>query len=174
MKFTEIYRFNESLNNPFPYKEISNSSWVIDTGTSADLVVRMELQNVDGYLIAHISFNTSSPKVGKPELTNVFDGGGASRVFASIIDILQTQKGIDLLIFVPDDIDVNVAGKKSRLYKVIMRRLLASNVLVRHEEFPISPKETLLVAFPAGSKLWDKQNTEILKLLEEFLFNKTN
>lgn len=168
MRIQEIYL--ESLDNPLPYDKISNGIWQI----GQDIILRIETFQVQSYNISHISFNIYNPQNSKPELSGNFSGGGATRVFASIIEIIKSYPQQDMLLFLPDDIKTEVAGKKARLYKVILRRLMASNLIIRLEEFPQATGEHLIVALPSGSKLWNVANSEIEALVVEYMIQKTS
>ncbi len=173
MRYHEILSsLFESLDTPFPSSRISPSTWEISIPNKGSLVVSVEQRKVNNFEIAHISFNVPNPHPGQPQLTGWFQDSGATGVFAAVIKIIG-QYHLDLIIFVPDDTDIEIKNKKVRLYLMMMNRMKKNNSLVRVEQIMIPTGEVLQLGFPSGSKLWNVPNSDIESLLVDFLVSKS-
>ena len=174
MKIHEITKlFFESLDRPFPYTQISPSTWEITVPNIGSLIVTLDCRNINGYTIAHISFNVPNSGGGKPQLTDWFSNSGATGVFAAVIEIVKQYKEIDLMIFVPDDLVAKIHNKKVRLYMMMLNRMKRENYLVRVEQYDQLSGEVIQVGFPTGSRLWNWPNSDIESLLVDFLVDKS-
>ena len=163
----------ESLDRPFPYTKISPSTWEIDVPNKGKLIVSIDQRAINGYDMAHISFNVPNPTGGQPQLTNWFSGTGATGVFAAVIEIAKKYSGIDLMIFVPSDAIVSIQNRKARLYMMMLNRMKTENYLVRIEEFKQLTGEVYQVGFPSGSKLWNTPSDDVQALLIDYLIDKS-
>ena len=155
----------ESLDRPFPYKQISHSTWEINIPDKGKLIVTIDQRDIKGYTIAHISFDVPNSQGGSPQLTNWFKDSGATGVFAAVIEIAKKYSGIDLMIFVPMDAVVMVRGIKARLYLMMLNRMKKENHLIRVEQLNDGIGDIYQVGFPSGSKLWNVPKDDIQSVI---------
>lgn len=179
MRIWDIYtRINETLDShkPLPYVQQDPTSWLINLGSNKSLVVEANLKVINSINVVAVAF-FEADSFGNPNpvnmLTGAFNNAGAIRVFSTIIHIVSSLPKKDIIVCVPDDALLEIEGKKMNLYKMILRRLQRSRVLIRIGEIHGTELgEYLLYAIPPGSPvIWYNQE-EIEKLLLNFVHDK--
>ena len=169
MKLIDVYSstLQESMDNPFPYRKVSNTRYVIDLPNNENILVVLYQKQIEQYNCLSVLFvNPNSPN--PTALTNFFNSPEALRVFASIIEILESIKS-DLIFFTPDDIEVEVENRKLRVYQTILKKMerlgkILSSEVVNIEEFD----KPILIGIRVGSNassINNKTLIEIAKLL---------
>ena len=120
------HRINESFDNPFPYTKISNSSFEIDAeGIPIKLILTPYRHKNLFYDISCLGVKIANPEaLGDENDSNVTNKHGAKalRIFASIIEIIS-QIDFNLLYCFSSDDDIEIEGKKFRLYMTIFRKM---------------------------------------------------
>lgn len=123
MKLVDIYTstINETLNAPLSYKKVSETRYQVDLNNEEKLFVILNKQKINNFECLTILFvnpNSNNPTA----ITNFFNGPSAVRIFSTIVAILEPIQ-FDIIIFTPDDINVEIESKKTNLYKVILKKL---------------------------------------------------
>lgn len=129
MKIEDIYKkLDETLDRPLPYKQTGSGRYLIDINDQDKLIVNIRTANIDGYYLLTILFR--DPNSDQTQLTHAFNTPGAVRVFSTIISIIQSIPNIDIVVFIPDDIEIDISNKKVKLYKTIMNKLYREHKLI--------------------------------------------
>ena len=174
MRLWDIYnRIDETLDShkPLPFKQLTSSTWLVNLRNTA-LLVEANLKVINGINVVAVSF-FEADLFGNPNLanmlTNAFNNAGAIRVFSTIIHIISALPKKDIIVCIPDDVSLDVEGRKMNLYKIILRRLQRSKILIRIGEIKgDAPDEMLLYAIPPGSPVLRYTQKEIEELLKNF------
>lgn len=173
---------HEVLETGFDINKISPSVWSIDVppgaiepnsvhgGTELKIRVDVRTDTVDGYRIIEVSFGV--PGTQKTKLENIFEKTGVFKLLKSIIDIVETY-GADIILFIPNDTEVDIGEKKARIYRTVAHRMRQIGLVGRIEEFEDSG-HTFQVVFPTASRAWQLPNTEVENLLIQFAGNKAS
>lgn len=162
MKLGDIY-LSETLDSPLPFRKISDTRYDIDIGQDEIVRVILERHVVKGLACLSILFINPNSKA-PTQVTNFFQGPSAVRIFSTIVSILDPLN-FDLVLFTPDDIDVDVEGKKYNLYQVVLRRLIRLGKLVAVENIIIDEydKPILVGLRGQGSALTSPEIKNIVK-----------
>ena len=137
MKLHNIFnRVDETLNGPpLKFNKISNTLFVINLDMDNTIEVRLLHKVIQQLKCTSILF--SSPKNKDPfELTKFFNGPGAIRIFTTISTIVEPYDP-DVVVFIPIGTDVEVENKKTKLYRVVMRKLQLMGKLNGIEELQL-------------------------------------
>ena len=131
MRIEDIYnKIDETLDSPLPYKQIGSGRYLIDITSQDNLIVNIRTADIDGYRLLTILFR--DPNSDQTQLTRAFNTPGAVRVFSTIISLIQSIPKIDIVVFIPDDINVDISNKKANLYSVIMNKLYRDHKLISY------------------------------------------
>ena len=123
MKLNDILnRVDETLDGPpLKFNKVSNTLFVIDLDGDNKIEVRLFHKTIQQLNCISVLF--SSPQNTDPfQLTNFFNGPGAIRIFTTISTILEPHDP-DIVVFIPVGTDVEIENKKTKLYRVVMRKL---------------------------------------------------
>jgi hypothetical protein len=129
MKIEDIYRqMLETFDSPLPYHTTGSGSYQININNTSTLIVNIRTANIDSYKLLTILFR--DPNSDETQLTNAFEKSNPVRVFSTIIKIIQSIPSVDIVVFIPDDIKIDIADKKANLYKLVMNRLYTAHKLI--------------------------------------------
>jgi hypothetical protein len=121
MKLADI--LNETLDNPLPYTKIGKGLYEIKFD-SHRLHIRTIEQKINGYRCMSVLFLNPDAKDGTEMSTTDLSGNLIPvRIFATITKIVFDIKFIEFVFFCADDLDLNIEGKKTKLYKVLLKKL---------------------------------------------------
>lgn len=123
MKLTDIYdtRLDETLDNPLPFIKVTKTRYEIPLSDTEKLFVLLHGDVVDGYKCISVLF-VNPNSVNPTAVTNFFNGPSAIRIFSTVVAILDPIQ-YDLVVFIPDDITVEVEKRKTKLYGLILKKL---------------------------------------------------
>jgi len=164
MKVEELYRkLNETLDTPLPYRQTGSGRYLVDVNNNDKLIVNIRTATVDGYRLLTILFR--DPNSDQTQLTGAFNSPKAVRVFSTVIGIIQAVPNVDIVVFIPDDIEIEVSDKKAKLYKIIMNKLYREHKLIsfgqiNSVQYGIMPKSKT-------NMLTDTQLAELFKKFGE-------
>lgn len=128
MKLTDIYKIDETLDKPLSYKQIGNGRYLIEIDDNHHIVVNLITRDVKNFKLMSVLFR--NPDFEQTELTNLFREINPVRVFSTISEIVFSIPNIDIIMFLADDIQVEIENKKLKLYQIIASRLVRQNKLV--------------------------------------------
>lgn len=128
MKITDIYKIDETLDNPLPYKEIGNGRYLIEIDNNHRIVVNLITREVENFKLMSVLFR--NPDFDQTTLTHLFKETNPIRVFSTISNIVLSVPNIDIIMFLADDIQVEIENKKLKLYQIITGRLVRQNKIV--------------------------------------------
>ena len=180
MKIQELL-LHEVMETGFESTQISPSTWSIDIpqtsikpsskyyGTDLNVRVDVNSNQVDGYTVSEVSFGI--PGTTAVELEKIFENNEVFKLLKTIIDVIETYEA-DIILFVPNDVKVDIGNKKARLYKTVALRMKRLGKVGRIEEFQDSGN-TFQAIFPSKSKAWKLSNDEVQNILIQFVGNKT-
>lgn len=166
MKLADIYhnRIIETLDKPLPYTQISPTKFSIQLDDSNKLDIVFVVSTIVGFkCVGMLLINPNA--ANKTKTTNYFNGPGAIRVFSTIIELLSKIQ-FDLLMFVPDDTEVDVEETKMRLYMTIAKKVERMGKIVNLGFVKIPEYDKPIIVGGHGGKassLTDKQLELIVK-----------
>lgn len=170
MKLAEIFdnHLHESLDKPLPYIKINSSKYKIELSDTEEIDILLHQKTIQKYDCVSVLFR--NPKDKEMKLTNFFNGPKAIRVLSTIIDIFKTIE-FDILVLIPDDIDIEVEDIKTRLYNTVFTRMTQLGRMGRSEsiQFPEFSKPILIGLQGDGTHL---SNDEIAQIVKRFGIDK--
>ena len=174
MKISEIVKpLTEAINNPYPIVKLRPTAWEIHiTDDKSDsnkitytIIVNVAVSSVKNFKMLSLLFRDTNS--GNMNLVNHFKGAGASRVLASIKEIISRYRGIDLMVFISSDTNVEVEGKKARLYMIVLNMLKNSGFFAEIGQTSINDVD-VCYAIPNGSPIWKMNQKQIDDLIFDF------
>ena len=170
MKIEDIYRrISETLDSPLLYHETGSGRYQIDINDTTKLIVNIRTAAIDNYKLLAVLFR--DPNSDETQLTNAFSESNPVRVFSTIIKIIQSISNVDIVTFIPDDINITVTDKKAKLYKLVMNRLYTAHKLISIGEIA-TPSGLVQYGIMPGSPANKLTDLEIKNLLIEFAQSK--
>ena len=128
MKITDIYLVSETLDAPLNYQQIGNGRYIIDVADNNKLIVSVITREVQNLKLMSVLFR--DPNSEQTKLTNLFKEINPIRVFSTILKIVSSIPNVDIIMFMPDDIEIAIEHKKLRLYQLIVSRMVKQNKLI--------------------------------------------
>lgn len=176
MKIQDLLLKEVMNGDGFPIKKISPSSWniiipALSTKTNKDVIVIVDTptQTVDTYIIMELSFRIAGTT--EIQLENIFKDTEVFKLFTSLRMIVE-QINADIIVFIPNDINIEVENKKSRVYLAVMHRMKTRGLLARIETFDDPSGHVFQFAFPTNSRAVSIENDRLMNIATQYFGNK--
>jgi hypothetical protein len=166
----DLERLFEILDRPVKYQTVNNGI-ITFTVDSIGYTVSIDEAIIRNYNCKSITFVSDNTETISP-LNN--SAPHAKFVLATIVDIVKKEiKPCDILFVQSDDSNLDIAGRKMKIYEVIAARLKTSGLLAKIGILQIKNmnKPTLYGILP-GSKALSLDEKHIQSLAIEFGVNK--
>jgi hypothetical protein len=167
---------NEVMESGFPFRKLSPTSWAVtvpgsstNTGSEVTVVVDTPHQTIGDTVFMELSFRI--PGSTSVHLEDIFKGTAVFKLFNSIVEITE-QCSADIIVFIPNDMEVQASSKKARVYMAVMRRMKTRGLLARIEEVVDPSGHVFQFCFPSTSKALLFDNSELQQIAVEYFSSK--
>lgn len=176
MRIDEIVSIVESLNNPFPFKKTASNRWKVD-GDGLTWTVTAGAVDVQGFQtdkVFRVATSSFIDERGSFDASGMATGTAMLRLCATIMEILQEFKGVDIIAFSPEDKDDKKLKKKERIYAAMGRQAVSVRKAFATSTINLGPLGNVIYVLPVGSTAGSLTSHEIEDLIIEAWNEKTN
>lgn len=176
MKIQDLLLKEVMNSDGFPINRVSSDSWNIvipaestKTNKLVTVVVDTPTQTIDNYSITELSFRISGST--QIQLENIFADTEVFKLFTSLRIIVE-RLHTDIIVFIPNDIIIDIGNKKARVYSAVMNRMRTRGLLARIETIDDPSGHQFQFAFPTTSGAISIDNSELIGIAAEYFSNK--
>jgi hypothetical protein len=176
MKIQDLLLKEVMNSDGFPIKRVSTSSWNITipsestkTNKSVIVVVDTPTEKIDDYSITELSFRIAGTT--QIQLENIFADTEVFKLFSSLRMIVE-QLHTDIVVFIPNDLVVDIGNKKARVYTAVMNRMRTRGSLARIETISDPSGHKFLFAFPTTSAAVSIDQDELIGITAKYFGTK--
>jgi hypothetical protein len=160
----------------FPIHQLSSNSWSIlipaeSTKNNKDIsvVVNTPSRVIDGYNVTELSFRLVG--TNQIQLEDIFKNTEVFKLFTSLRMIIE-QGSADIIVAIPNDINIDIGNKKARVYMAVLNRMLTRGLLARIEKIDDPSGHQFLLALPTASRAISIDNSELTDIAVKYFSDK--
>jgi hypothetical protein len=176
MKIQDLLLKEVMNGDGFPIRQLSLNSWSISipsesTKNNKDIsvVVNTPSRVIDEYNMTELSFRLVG--TNQIQLEDVFKNTEVFKLFTSLRMIIE-QGSADIIVAIPNDINIDIGNKKARVYMAVLNRMLTRGLLARIEKIDDPSGNQFLFALPTASRAVLIDQDELIDITTKYFAEK--